>query len=81
MLLEEEKSFTTLISRVACLSVLHQKDVPWAGPLSQGLLVFNFFIKILSQTIRNLIEMVTVSLFMNRDANRERDDWLEFAKQ
>ncbi|CCJ28602.1 unnamed protein product [Pneumocystis jirovecii] len=78
---EEEKSFTTLISRVACLSVLHQKDVPWAGPLSQGLLVFNFFIKILSQTIRNLIEMVTVSLFMNRDANRERDDWLEFAKQ
>ncbi|KAG5513681.1 hypothetical protein PMAC_000719 [Pneumocystis sp. 'macacae'] len=78
---EEEKSFTTLISRVACLSVLHQKDVPWAGPLSQGLLVFNFFIKILSQTIRNLIEMVTVSLFMNRDANRERDDWLEFTRQ
>ncbi|KAG4301766.1 hypothetical protein PCK1_001742 [Pneumocystis canis] len=78
---EEEKSFTTLISRVACLSVLHQKDVPWAGPLSQGLLVFNSFIKILSQAIRNLIEMITVSLFMNRDANRERDDWLEFARQ
>ncbi|KTW29683.1 hypothetical protein T552_00891 [Pneumocystis carinii B80] len=76
----EEMSFIALISRVACLSVLHKKDIAWTGPLSQELFVFNSFIKMLLQTIRSLVEMITASLFMNQDANRERDDWLEFTR-
>ncbi|CAG8489148.1 3402_t:CDS:10 [Paraglomus brasilianum] len=51
----------------------------WAGPLSRELLAFNSFIKALNRSLRNLCEMLTLSLFLNSDRRKDRGDYLEIA--
>lgn len=46
--------------------------------MSRNLLAFNAFTKGMTRALRNIVEMVLVSLLMNGDAEREnRTDWAD----
>ena len=75
--LDEDKSFNMLISRVACIGKLRHKNIGYSGPLSRQLLSYRSLINEVRATLRNLIEITLASLFLSGDANRDRDDWTE----
>ena len=52
---------------------------PWTGPLSRELLVFNSFIKVLSRSLRGLLESISLNLLLRSDARRSREDYLDIA--
>ncbi|KAH8144938.1 uncharacterized protein LAJ45_11059 [Morchella importuna] len=74
---DEDKTHTTLISRVASIVPINHKSIGYTGPLSRNLLGFNSFIRTLTRNLRNMVEMVLVSLLMNGDAERDRGDLTE----
>lgn len=53
------------------------QSVPYDGPLSRELLVFNSFQKTLMRTLRALVESTTVHMLLRGDARRNREDWLD----
>ncbi|PWY97699.1 hypothetical protein BCV70DRAFT_202642 [Testicularia cyperi] len=76
---QEEKHHMLLVMR--CLSLLQMtfKPVQWTAPLSRELLVFNSFVKSTTRAMRNLIEMISMSMLLRGDARRARDDFLDIA--
>ncbi|CAG8453923.1 4770_t:CDS:10 [Acaulospora morrowiae] len=79
LLSDEEKKHILLISRTLSLIPAKFKGVPWVGPLCRELLVFNSFVKVLTRSLRNLCEMLTLSMFLNGDCVKERQDYLDIA--
>ncbi|KAL4796003.1 hypothetical protein BDV19DRAFT_155589 [Aspergillus venezuelensis] len=77
---EEDKSFNMLVSRVACIGKLRHKDIGYSGPLSRQLLSYRSLITEVRSTLRNLIEIVLVSVLLNGDASRDRNDWNDIGK-
>ncbi|CAG8695863.1 30025_t:CDS:10, partial [Gigaspora margarita] len=76
---EEEKRHILLISRTLSLVPVKFKGVPWAGPLCREMLIFNSFVKALNRSLRNLCEMLTLSMFLNGDCEKDRQDYLDIA--
>ncbi|CAG8438708.1 9726_t:CDS:10 [Diversispora eburnea] len=74
---DEEKKHILLISRTLSLIPAKFKGGPWIGPLSRELLAFNSFVKALNRSLRNLCEMLTLSMFLNGDCVKERPDYLD----
>lgn len=74
---EEDRTHTTLISRVASIVPINHKSIGYTGPLSRNLLGFNSFIRTLTRSLRNMVEMVLASLLMNGDVERDREDLTE----
>ena len=52
---------------------------PWTGPLSRELLVFNSFIRVLSRSLRGLVESISLNLLLRNDARRSREDYLDIS--
>lgn len=52
---------------------------PWSGPLNRDLLVFNSFVKALNRSYRNLLEMLTLSFFLNGLVQKDRKDYYQIA--
>ncbi|CAG8474579.1 15153_t:CDS:10 [Funneliformis caledonium] len=76
---DEEKRHILLLSRTLSLIPAKFKGVSWNGPLSRELLAFNSFVRALNRSLRNLCEMLTLSMFLNGDCVRDRQDLLEIA--
>nr|CAG8450832.1 4779_t:CDS:10 [Entrophospora candida]CAG8586087.1 6687_t:CDS:10 [Entrophospora candida] len=57
----------------------YSKGKSWNGPLNRELLAFNSFLKTLNRSLRNLCEMLTLSMFLNGDCLKERNDYLDIA--
>lgn len=76
---DEDKTFNTLVSRVACIAKLQHKPIGYSGPLSRQLLCFRSLISEVRSTLRNLIEVVLATLFLSGDADRDRKDWTEMS--
>ncbi|CAB4431514.1 unnamed protein product [Rhizophagus irregularis] len=76
---EEEKKYILLISRTLSLVPAKFKGVSWNGPLSRELLAFNSFVKAMNRSLRNLCEMLTLSMFLNGDCVKDRQDYLDIA--
>lgn len=74
---DEDKSFNMLVSRVACVGKLRHKNIGYSGPLSRQLLSYRSLVTEFRSTLRNLMEIALVSLFLSGDANRDRHDWNE----
>ena len=68
-----------LISRVASLGRLRHKAKGYSGPLSRSLLAYHSIISSLQTSLRNLIEMVVVTMFVDGGIDRSRNDWMDLS--
>jgi len=67
----EIQEHINLISRVASLLHISFKTmVVWKGPLDLELLRFNSFMKAVNRSLRNLCEMLLISMTMNENAGK-----------
>lgn len=76
---EVEKRHMLLVMRTVSLLQMTFKPAQWTAPLSRELLVFNSFVKSTSRAMRNLVEMISMSLLLRGDARRNRDDYLDIS--
>lgn len=76
----EHKSYTNLLSKIACLGRFKHEPVGYVGPLDRSLLTFAWEITHLRQALRDLVEAVLCSMLLNGDASRDRDDWPELSQ-
>lgn len=68
-----------LISRTACLGKLRHKPRGYSGPLSRHLLSYNSVISSLHASLRDILEMSLVTMFLEGQVSRERDDWMDLS--
>ncbi|WFD33416.1 hypothetical protein MCUN1_000229 [Malassezia cuniculi] len=73
----EEAENMLLVIRVFSLLGMSYRTKAWDAPLSRELLVFNAFTRALTRSLRSLIEMVTLNMFLAGDARTVRDDYLD----
>ncbi|SCZ90934.1 BZ3500_MvSof-1268-A1-R1_Chr1-3g02397 [Microbotryum saponariae] len=76
---EEDKRSMLLVMRVLSIVPLSNNALPWTGPLSRELLVFNSFIRATSRSMRLLLESILLNLMLRSDARRARHDYLDIA--
>ncbi|KAL7309521.1 hypothetical protein PS15m_010389 [Mucor circinelloides] len=76
---ESQKKHIILLSRAFSLLPMDLKSTPWSGPLNRDLLVFNSFVKALNRSYRNLLEMLTLSFFLNGLVQKNRKDYYQIA--
>ena len=74
---DEDKSFTLLISRVACIGKLQHKSVGYSGPLSRQLLSFRSLTYAVRSALRDQVEVVLASMLLSGNVDRDRKDWTE----
>lgn len=68
-----------LVSRVACLGKISHEQKAYSGPLSRHLLAYQSIISNVHTTLRDLIEMILVGMFLEGLVDRDRDDWVEIS--
>ncbi len=68
-----------LVSRVACLGKIRHQQKAYSGGLSRHLLAYQSIISSVHATLRDLMEMILVSMFLEGLVDRERDDWVEIS--
>ena len=78
---DEDKANVILISRTACLLKLRHHNIGYTGPLSKNMLAFHSIIKAVRETDRDLLEAITASMFLNAQANRNREDFGELGRR
>jgi hypothetical protein len=59
-----------LVSRVAGLGTLRHNPIGFTGPLSQHLLGYNSIINVVRQTLRDLVEVTAMQMFLTGCCNR-----------
>ncbi|KAN0061277.1 hypothetical protein ACQY0O_006123 [Thecaphora frezii] len=75
----EEKHHMLLVMRTLSMLPMQFKPQQWTAPLSRELLVFNSFLKATGRAMRNLVEMIAMSMLLRGDARRSRDDYLDIS--
>jgi hypothetical protein len=78
---DEDRANCLLIARTACLLKLRHKNIGYTGPLSKNLLSFHSIIKAVRETDRDLLEAIAASMFLNGQANRNRDDFGDLGRR
>ena len=68
-----------LVSRVACLGRLRHQARGYSGPLSRHLLAYHCMAAEVRASLRDLVEVALLLLFMGGDANRDRNDWMDIS--
>lgn len=68
-----------LISRVACLGRLIHQQRGYSGPLSRHLQAYHSMISAIQASMRDLVEMCVVTMFLEGSVEREREDWMDIA--
>ena len=76
---DDDKTFNTLISRVASIGKLRHKSIGYSGPLSRELLCFHSLIFEVRSTLRDLVEVVLAGMLLSGNVDRDRDDWAELS--
>ena len=76
-----ESRYLDLITQVACLGRFKHKPKGYSGPLNRELLTFAWKISAVRNSLRDLIETILVSMFLNGDAVRDRNDWTDLAQR
>jgi hypothetical protein len=66
-----------LLTRVFTLLPMQLIEKSWEGPIDHDLMGFNSIVKALYKTIRNLMEMLMLNLFLNNRATLNPEDLLE----
>jgi hypothetical protein len=66
---------TNLVSRIACFGRLKHRAVGYSGPLDRQLLSYSYMITAVRSSLRDLVETILVSMFLNYDTERDRKDY------
>ncbi|KAL8768917.1 MAG: hypothetical protein Q9209_004972 [Squamulea sp. 1 TL-2023] len=74
-----DKRNCMLVCRVACLGRLIHQPRGYSGPLSRHLLAYHSMISAVQATLRDMLEMCMVTMFLEGAVKREREDWMEIA--
>lgn len=76
---DEEQKAMLLIIRTISILPMNFKHQQYSGPLSRELLAFNSFTKAMSQSLRHLLENISMQMLLRGDARRAREDYLDIA--
>ncbi|KAL8801382.1 MAG: hypothetical protein Q9182_004496 [Xanthomendoza sp. 2 TL-2023] len=76
---EIDKRNCMLVSRVTSLGRLVHEPRGYSGPLSRHLLAYHSIISAIQGSMRDMLEMCTVTMFLEGCVNREREDWMDIA--
>ena len=68
-----------MVSRVACLGKLIHQPKAYSGPLSRHLHGYHAIISALQASLRDLVEMSLVTMFLEGYVARDRNDWMDIA--
>lgn len=68
-----------LVCRVACLGPLIHQPRGYSGPLSRHLLAYHSMVSAIQASMRDLVEMILVTMFLEGNVERDRDDWMDIA--
>ena len=79
--IDQVKSMTNLVCRIASFGRLKHRETGYSGPLDRQLLSYSFMIAAVRSSLRDLVETILVSMFLNGEINRMRDDWSELAQR
>jgi len=74
-----DKRNCMLVSRVACLGKIHHAQKAYSGPLSRHLLAYQSIVSSVHATLRDLMEMTLVGMFLEGLIDRDRDDWVDIS--
>ncbi|KAJ9639024.1 hypothetical protein H2204_003932 [Knufia peltigerae] len=77
----EKKTFSNLISKTACLGRIRHKAMGFVGPLDREKLTFAWKVTAVRTTLRDLLETIMTSMFLNGEVERERSDWAELSQK
>ena len=78
-LIDTDKRNCLLASRVASLGKLRHQPKGYSGPLSRHLLAYHCIISTLRASLRDLVEISLATMFLDGNANRDRNDWMDLA--
>ncbi|KAK2767003.1 hypothetical protein FQN54_006320 [Arachnomyces sp. PD_36] len=67
---DKDQTFNLMVSRVACIGKLRHKDIGYSGPLSRQLLSYRSLISVVRSTLRELMEVILVGMFLGGEAAR-----------
>ncbi|KAL8683777.1 MAG: hypothetical protein Q9186_000263 [Xanthomendoza sp. 1 TL-2023] len=76
---EIDKRNCMLVSRVASLGRSIQQPRGYSGPLSRHLLAYHSIKSAVQGSMRDMLEMCMVTMFLEGCVNREREDWMDIA--
>ena len=68
-----------LVSRIACLGKIRHEQKPYSGTLSRHLLAYQSMTSSIRSSLRDLLEMTLVALFLEGLVDRDRDDWMDLS--
>ncbi|KAK5456156.1 hypothetical protein LTS15_005475 [Exophiala xenobiotica] len=77
----EKKTFSNLISKTACLGRIRHKAMGFVGPLDREKLTFAWKVTAVRTTLRDLLETIMTSMFLNGEVERERSDWTDLSQK
>jgi hypothetical protein len=77
LFLEAERRHVVLISRALTLLQVTHRPIPWSGPLSRELLVFNSFSRTLGRTLRAHCEALVLNAFLSGRCQQKRSDFID----
>ena len=78
---EQVRAMTNLVSRIACFGRLRHRAVGYSGPLDRQLLSYSYMITAVRSSLRDLVEVILASMFLNYDAERARKEYFELASR
>ena len=78
--LDEDKRNCLLLSRLACNGKMIHPAKGYSGPLSRHLLAYQCLVSSVRTSLRDLVETVLAVLFLEADAERIREDFLEISE-
>ncbi|KAL6721581.1 hypothetical protein ACLMJK_000685 [Lecanora helva] len=74
-----DKRNCMLVSRLACLGKIRHEPKRWSGPLSRHLLAYRSIISNVHDSLRDLMEMILASMFLEGLVDRDRKDWADIS--
>lgn len=75
----EDQPHARLFSRVVCLLPVTFSRAPWIGPVDRNLLCFQSCIRMMTRTLRHMVEMVAMGLLLGGECSKPRSDLVDLA--
>ncbi|MCJ1317213.1 hypothetical protein MMC15_002536 [Xylographa vitiligo] len=77
--IDVDRRNSMIVSWVASLGKIRHHAIGYSGPLNRQLLAFQSIVSEVRISLRDLVEMSLVSLFLEGDADRDRKDWMDIS--
>ena len=68
-----------MVSRVACFGKIRHSPTTYTGAVSRHLLAYQSMISNVQASLRDLIEMILVAMFLEGTIDRDRNDWMNLS--